>query len=33
MTVAFNHTLLYAHDSETSAKFLSEILGLPAPER
>ena len=33
MTVAFNHTLLYAHDSETSAKFLSEILGLPAPKR
>ena len=33
MTVAFNHTLLYAHDSEASARFLSEILGLAAPER
>lgn len=31
MTIQFNHTILYAHDSEASAKFLAEMLGLPAP--
>lgn len=31
MTIQFNHTILYAHDSEASAKFLGEMLGLPAP--
>jgi hypothetical protein len=29
MTIQFNHTVLYAHDSEASAKFLAEMLGLP----
>jgi catechol 2,3-dioxygenase-like lactoylglutathione lyase family enzyme len=33
MTIQFNHTILYAHDSEASAKFLAEMLGLPAPAR
>jgi catechol 2,3-dioxygenase-like lactoylglutathione lyase family enzyme len=33
MTIQFNHTVLYAHDSEASAKFLAEMLGLPAPAR
>src|SRR5690606_22650797 len=27
------HTILYAHDSESSAAFLAEMLGLPAPAR
>ena len=31
MTIQFNHTILYARDSEASAKFLAEMLGLPAP--
>ena len=31
MAIQFNHTILYAHDSEASAKFLAEMLGLPAP--
>jgi catechol 2,3-dioxygenase-like lactoylglutathione lyase family enzyme len=31
MTVRLNHTILPAHDKEASAKFLSSILGLPAP--
>jgi hypothetical protein len=31
MVVQFNHTILYAH--EASAKFLAEMLGLPAPAR
>jgi catechol 2,3-dioxygenase-like lactoylglutathione lyase family enzyme len=33
MTVQLNHTIVHAHDSRTSAEFLSEILGLPAPTR
>jgi catechol 2,3-dioxygenase-like lactoylglutathione lyase family enzyme len=33
MTIQFNHTILYAHDSEASAKFLAEMLGLPEPAR
>jgi catechol 2,3-dioxygenase-like lactoylglutathione lyase family enzyme len=33
MAIQFNHTILYAHDSEASAKALAEILGLPAPAR
>jgi catechol 2,3-dioxygenase-like lactoylglutathione lyase family enzyme len=33
MTIQFNHTILYAHDSEASAKFLAEMLDLPAPAR
>jgi catechol 2,3-dioxygenase-like lactoylglutathione lyase family enzyme len=31
MAIAFNHTILHAHDSRASAKFLAEVLGLPAP--
>jgi catechol 2,3-dioxygenase-like lactoylglutathione lyase family enzyme len=31
MAVHLNHTILYARDSRTSAKFLAEVLGLPAP--
>ena len=31
MSVRFNHTIVYAHDKKTSASFLAEILGLPAP--
>ena len=33
MTVDFNHTIVWARDGETSATFLSEILGLPTPRR
>jgi catechol 2,3-dioxygenase-like lactoylglutathione lyase family enzyme len=31
MAIQFNHTILYARDSQASAKFLAGILGLPAP--
>ena len=31
MSVNFNHTIVYAHDSRASATFLAEVLGLPAP--
>ena len=31
MAIRLNHTIVAAHDKETAAKFLSEILGLPAP--
>ena len=30
MAVDFNHTIVWVRDSEASATFLSEILGLPA---
>lgn len=33
MTVQLNHTIVYARDSQASATFLAEILGLPAPTR
>ncbi|HYM17410.1 MAG TPA: VOC family protein [Micropepsaceae bacterium] len=32
MTVKLNHTIVSAKDKKASAKFLSEILGLPAPK-
>jgi catechol 2,3-dioxygenase-like lactoylglutathione lyase family enzyme len=32
MAVELNHTIVHARDKEKSARFLSEILGLPAPE-
>ena len=32
MTVALNHTIVYAHDRNASAAFLTEILGLPEPK-
>ena len=31
MAIRFNHTLVHATDKHRSAKFLAEILGLPAP--
>lgn len=31
MGVSFNHTIVWTHDSKTSAAFLAEMLGLPAP--
>lgn len=31
MTAKLNHTIVHARDKRASAKFLSEILGLPAP--
>jgi hypothetical protein len=31
MAVRLNHTIVAAHDKETAAMFLTEILGLPAP--
>lgn len=33
MAVHFNHTILSARDSQASAAFLAEMLGLPAPTR
>jgi catechol 2,3-dioxygenase-like lactoylglutathione lyase family enzyme len=31
MAIQFNHTILSARDSQASAKFLADMLGLPAP--
>jgi hypothetical protein len=31
MAIRLNHTIVAAHGKETAAKFLTEILGLPAP--
>jgi catechol 2,3-dioxygenase-like lactoylglutathione lyase family enzyme len=31
MAIRLNHTIVAAHDKETAAKFLTEILGLPVP--
>ena len=33
MAIEFNHTIVWAHDSHASAKFLAEILGLSAPKK
>jgi len=33
MAVSLNHTIVAARDKEKSAKFLTEILGLPPPAR
>ncbi|MBA1347867.1 VOC family protein [Rhizobium sophorae] len=33
MAIHFNHTILLARDSKTSADFLADMLGLPAPRR
>jgi catechol 2,3-dioxygenase-like lactoylglutathione lyase family enzyme len=33
MSVTLNHTIVHSRDPEKSAKFLVEILGLPAPSR
>lgn len=32
MAVRFNHTIVHAHDAQTSATFFSEMFGLPAPQ-
>lgn len=31
MAIRLNHTIVAAHDKEAAAKFVTEILGLPAP--
>jgi catechol 2,3-dioxygenase-like lactoylglutathione lyase family enzyme len=31
MAVTLNHTIAHAHDKEATARFLTEILGLPQP--
>ena len=31
MAIRLNHTIVAAHDKDSAAKFLTEILGLPAP--
>jgi catechol 2,3-dioxygenase-like lactoylglutathione lyase family enzyme len=33
MAVDFNHTIVSARDGEASAKFMAEMLGLPAPKK
>ena len=33
MAVQLNHTIVNARDSETSAAYVAELLGLPAPTR
>ena len=33
MSVSLNHTIVHVRDTETSATFLAEFLGLPAPRR
>ena len=33
MAIDFNHTILSARDSDESARFLADMLGLPAPRR
>jgi catechol 2,3-dioxygenase-like lactoylglutathione lyase family enzyme len=31
MSVKLNHTIVYARNKDTSARFIADILGLPAP--
>jgi catechol 2,3-dioxygenase-like lactoylglutathione lyase family enzyme len=31
MSIALNHTIVYAHDRDASAVFLTDMLGLPKP--
>ena len=33
MAIRLNHTIVAAREKETAAKFLTEILGIPAPSR
>ncbi len=33
MAVELNHTIVHAEDADASARFLSEMLGLPPPRR
>jgi extradiol dioxygenase family protein len=32
MSIAFNHTIVAAHDKRGSAEFVSELFGLPSPK-
>jgi catechol 2,3-dioxygenase-like lactoylglutathione lyase family enzyme len=32
MTVTLNHTIVWCRDKQVSARFLTEVLGLPTPE-
>lgn len=32
MPIAFNHTIVAAHDKRKSAEFVSELFGLPSPQ-
>jgi extradiol dioxygenase family protein len=32
MPIAFNHTIVAAHDKRASAEFVSELFGLPSPK-
>ena len=32
MPIAFNHTIVAAHDKRKSAEFISELFGLPGPK-
>jgi catechol 2,3-dioxygenase-like lactoylglutathione lyase family enzyme len=32
MPIAFNHTIVAAHDKRASAEFVSELFGLPSPQ-
>jgi len=33
MAINFNHTIVWARDSQASATFLADVLGLPGPRR
>jgi catechol 2,3-dioxygenase-like lactoylglutathione lyase family enzyme len=33
MPIALNHTIVHARDARASARFLADVLGLPAPTR
>ena len=33
MPVQLNHTIVHAHDAESSARYVTELLGLPSPTR
>ncbi len=33
MSVQLNHTIVWCHDKQVSAKFLADVLGLSAPSR
>lgn len=33
MAVTLNHTIVHAHDSEATGRFLTELLGLPDPKQ
>jgi hypothetical protein len=33
MVINFNHTIVWARDSQASATFLADVLSLPAPKR